>query len=178
METVNVNGEPNDSGGRLMTEKRILPPHTITLPPSKTCTTGARSESLRVSLVEDNPTAGVLREGAVCNNMSWVVAEGAKLVQTEVRGVTEAVAKRTVVLSTAILGVTWGVLTTVGAFVLRAINTKMPCEVTVKTTSLISHQGLWAQMGISRCNSSGIRGGYIPDERQDGGRQGHLVRWW
>ena len=142
-----------------MTEKRILPPHTVTLPPSKTCTTGARSESLQVSLIEDNPAAGVLREGAVCDNMSQVIAEGAKSVQTEARGVTEVVAKRTVVPSAAILGVTWGMLTTVGAFVLQEINTKMPCKVTVKTMSLISRQGFWAQMGISRCNSSGIRGG-------------------
>ena len=73
METVNVNGESNDNRGRQMIEKRRLLPHIITLPPSKTCTTGARLESLQISVVDDDPAAGVLREGTICDNMSRVI---------------------------------------------------------------------------------------------------------
>ena len=86
METVNVNGESNDNGGRQMIEKRRSLPRIITLPPSKTCTTSARLESLRISLVEDDPTAGVLREGTICDNVPQVIAQGAKLVWTVAGG--------------------------------------------------------------------------------------------
>ena len=89
--------------------------------------------------------------------MAWVIAKGAVAVWTVMGGVAEAVAKRTVVLGTTILGVTWGALMASGTFILWAVNMQVPHEVTVKTMSLISHQGFWAQTGISRCNSSGIR---------------------
>ena len=52
---------------------------------------------------------------------------------------------------------TQGVLTAVGTFILQVVNMKVPRKVIVKTTSLASCQGFWAQMGISRCNTSGIR---------------------
>ena len=91
--------------------------------------------------------------------MSQVIAKGAKAVQTEVQGVTKAVAKRTVGVGATISGVTWGALMAVGAFIFQAVNTKMPCAVIVKTTSLVSHLGFWAQVGISRCNSGGVRSG-------------------
>ena len=58
--------------------------------------------------------------------MSWVIAEGAKSVWTEVGGVAEAVAKRTVVSKTMVLGVARGALTAVGALVLWAVDTKLP----------------------------------------------------
>ena len=159
MQTVNANAESNDNGGRQMTEKRRSLPCIVTLPPLKTCTTGARSESLRISLVEDDPAAGVLREGAICDNVSRVIAKGTKSVWTVVGGVAEAAARRTVVSNTTVLRVPRSPLTTVGAFVFQAINMKMPHDMAVKTTSLQSHCGFWAQTGISRCNSSGIRGG-------------------
>ena len=59
-ETVNVRGESEDNGSRWMTEKRRSWPCTITIPPSKACTTGTNSDPLRVSVIEDDPTARVL----------------------------------------------------------------------------------------------------------------------
>ena len=70
---VNVNGEPDNSGGRQTIEKRMTLPRTVTLPPLKTCTTSTKPESLWVSVVEDNTATGVLGKGAVCNDMSWVL---------------------------------------------------------------------------------------------------------
>ena len=130
--------------------------HTITIPSSKTCTTGTRSQSLWISVIEDDPTTGVLQEGAVGDDVSWVIAKGAETIWAEAQGVTEAVAKRTVVVGTMVLGVTRGALMAVGAFIFRTVNTKVPCKVTVKTMSLASCQGFCAQTGISRCNLSGI----------------------
>ena len=57
------------------------------------------------------------------------------------------------------MGVTWGALTAVGTFIFQAVDTKVPCKVTVKTMSLVSRLGFWTQVGISRCNSGGVRGG-------------------
>ena len=89
--------------------------------------------------------------------MSWVVAKGAETIWAEAWGVTKAVAKRTVVAGAMVLGVTRGVLMAVGAFIFRRVDMKVTCEVTVKTMSLISHSGFWAQVGILRCNSGGVR---------------------
>ena len=114
-------------------------PCTITIPPSKTCTIGARSESLQVSIIEDDTTTGVLGKRAICDNMSWVVAEGAEMVWAIAGGVAKVVAKRTVVSNTTILRMARGPLATVGTLILRAVNTKMPHDVTVKTTSLRRH---------------------------------------
>ena len=93
--------------------------------------------------------------------MTGVIAEGAETVQTVMGGVAKAVTKRTVVSNTTVLGVPRGPLMAVGTFVFQAVNTKMPCNVTVKTTSLRSHCGFWAQTGVSRCNSSGIGGSTV-----------------
>ena len=90
--------------------------------------------------------------------MSWVIAEGAKVVQTVARGVAEAVAKRTIVLRATVLRVTRGMLVTVGTLIFWTVDMNMPHDMAVKTTSLISCCGFWAQMGVLRCNSSGIRG--------------------
>ena len=91
-------------------EKIKSSPCTVTIPPSKTCTTGVRSKPLWVSVIEDDPTAWVLREGTVCNDMSRVIAEGTNSVQTEVGGVAKTVAKRTVVSMTTVLGMTRGIV--------------------------------------------------------------------
>ena len=40
--------------------------------------------------------------------------------------------------------------------ILQTVDTKMPLAMAVKTRSLHSHDRLWAQVGISRCNSSGV----------------------
>ena len=82
--------------------------------------------------------------------MSQVIAKGTEVAQTEVWGVTEAVAKRTVVLGATILGVTWGALTAVGTFIFRTVDTKVPCEVTVKTTSLVSRLGFCTDDEVRR----------------------------
>ena len=154
-----MNGESEVNGDKCIMEKIRSNPCTVTIPPSKTCTTGTRLQPFWVSVIKDDTTAGVLREGTVCNNVSWVVTEGTELVWTEAGGVAEAVAKRTVVLKAMVLGVARGALTAVGTLILWAIDTKMPCGVTLKTASLASRQGFWVQMGVTRCNSSGIRGG-------------------
>ena len=158
-EMVNINGELDVNEDKWMMEKIRSGPHTITIPPSKTCTTGARSDSLWVSIIEDDTTTGVLGEGTIRDDVSWVIAEGTKAVWTVVRGVAKAMTKRTVVSGATILGVTQGALTAIGTFILWAVNTKMPRKVTVKTMSLINHLGFWAQTGILRCNSSGVRCG-------------------
>ena len=120
-------------------EKMRSNPCTITIPTSKTCTTGTRSQSLWVSVIKDDTAAGVLREGTVSDNMSRVIAESRLSVWTIVGGVTEASAKRTVVMKTTILRVTWGMLLAIGTFIVGAVDTKMPCGVAVKTYSLWSH---------------------------------------
>ena len=71
----------------------------------------------------------------------------------------KAVAKRTVVLSATILGMARSMLTTVGALILWIVDVKMPCKVAVKTNSLSRHCGFWAQVGILRCNMSGMGSG-------------------
>ena len=80
------------------------------------------------------------------------------MVWTVARGVAKATTKRTVVSRTTVLRVTGGTLGAVGTLIFWTVDTKMPRNVAVKTVSLISHCGFWAQMGVLRCNSSGIRG--------------------
>ena len=70
--------------------------------------------------------------------MSRVITEGALLVWTRVGGVTEVLAKRTVVTKALILRVAWGELSAIGTFVVRAVDMKIPCGVAVKTYSLWS----------------------------------------
>ena len=134
-----MRGRLEDNGERQMIEKRRPSPHIVTLPPSKTCTTGTRLDSLRVSIVEDNTAAGVLREGTIHNDVSWVITKGAELVWIIVGEVAKVVTKRTVVAHTTVLGVAWGTLATVGTLVVWTVNMKMPNGVAVKTNSLWSH---------------------------------------
>ena len=153
---VNVNGELGANKDKWMIEKIRSCPCTITIPPSKTCTTGTKLQSLRISVIENDTAARVFREGAVHDDMSQVVAKGTETVWTIVGGVAEVAAKRTVVSSATVLRMAQGSLATVGAFIFQAIDTKMPCDMAVKTMSLTSRCGFWAQMVVSRCNSSGV----------------------
>ena len=128
-------------------EKRRSGLCTVTIPPSKTCTSRTKLQSLRVSLIENNPLAGVLQEREVTIDMSWIITEGTSSVRTDMGEVAEAPAKRTVVVRATILGVAWGTLTAVRALVLQAINTKVPLVVTLKTNSCRNHNKLWASLG-------------------------------
>ena len=151
-----------------MIENRRFGLRTITIPPSQTCTSGTRLQSLRVPLVEDNSLAGILRERTVANDMSWVIAESAPSIWTDAREMAEASAKRTVVASATILGVARGMLSAVRALVLRTVNTKMPTVVALKTNSRCKRNGLLAQAGIERRNSSGVGSGVSVMESRAG----------
>ena len=91
--------------------------------------------------------------------MSWIITEGTPSVWTDTREVAKVSAKRTVVASTTVLGVAWGTLLTVRTLVLWTVDAKMPLVVTLKTNSCCECNGLWAQLGIVRCNSSGVGSG-------------------
>ena len=153
---VNVSDKSDVNGEKWTTEKMRLGSRIVTIPPSKSCTSGTNSQSLWIPLIKDNPLAGVFREGAVSDDMSRVVTKGALSVQTDTGEVTEAPAKRAVVVRATVLGVTWSTLMAVRAFIFRAVDTKMPLVVTLKTNSCHSRDRLWAQPGISRHNSSGV----------------------
>ena len=142
-----------------MIEKRRFGLCTVTIPPSQTCTSGTRLQSLRVPLIEDNSLAGVLGERTVANDMSWVIAEGASSIWADAREMAKASAKRTVVASAMILGVARGVLSAVRALVFRTVDAKMPTVVALKTNSRCKRNGLLAQVGIERCNSSRVGSG-------------------
>ena len=129
---------------------------TVTMPLLKSCTSGTNSQSLWIPLVKDNPLAGVFREGAVSDDMSWVITKGASSVRTDMGEVTKVPAKRTVVVRATVLGVAWSMLMAVRAFIFWTVDTKMPLVMTLKTNSCCSCDGLWAQPGISRRNSSGV----------------------
>ena len=139
VETVNVCGESEDNGDKWTIEKRRPCLHTVTIPPTKTCTTSASSDPLRVTVIEDDPTARVLREGTVSDDVTLVITKGAESVWTVAGEMAKVVTKRTVVVHAMVLRVARGMLATIGTFVLQTINAKMPCVVTVKTNSLDSH---------------------------------------
>ena len=90
---------------------------------------------------------------------SYHNTKGAKSVWTVMGCVAKAAAKRTVVSNTTVLRVARGMLATVRALIFWTVDMKMPCNVAVKTMSLSSRCGLWAQMGVLRCNSSRVGGG-------------------
>ena len=139
-----------------MIEKMRLGPCTVTVPPSKICTSGTKSQPLWISLIKDNPLAGVLRERAVADDVSQIITEGTSSVWTDVGEVTEVSAKRTVVARAMVLGVAWSALTAVRTFIFQTVNMKMPLVVTLKTNSCSSRDRLQAQPGIMRHNSSGV----------------------
>ena len=76
-----------------MIEKKMSGPCIVTLPPSKTCTTGTRLQTLQVTIVEDDSITRVLQKGTVSNDVAQVIAKGAKAVWTVTGGVAEAAAK-------------------------------------------------------------------------------------
>ena len=71
----------------------------------------------------------------------------------------EALAKRTVVARATILGVAQGRLSAVRTLILGIVDMKMPMVVALKTNSCCKRNGLWAQVGIVRCNLSGVGSG-------------------
>ena len=88
--------------------------------------------------------------------MSQVITKGAESVWTVVGSVAKVVAKRTVVAQAMVLGVAWGMLMTIGTFIFRTIDVKMPEVMAVKTNSFQSCCHGWAQMGVSRDNLSKV----------------------
>ena len=186
--TVNVKGESIVKGGKCTMEKMSPRPRTITIPPSKTCTTGTTSKPLRISLVEDDSRTWVLCKRTVDEKVVGSVAEGAMSIGTVAGQVSEASTVGAIIPDTAVLWVTRSSLATAGAFIFRTVDTEMTCGVALKTTSLCSHNGFWAQAGIARCNlcwiggrmalmksRSSVSGDVRRDVKQHSG--GRLRRW-
>ena len=110
MRTVNVKGESEVNGGKCTTEKISPRPRTVTIPPSKTCTTGTTSKPLRVSLVEDDTLARVLCKRTVDEKMIGGVTEGTATIGTVAGQVGETSAVGAVVTDAAVLWMTRGSL--------------------------------------------------------------------
>ena len=156
--TVNVRGESKVRGGKCTIEKKSPRPRTVTIPPSKTCTAGTTSESLRVPLIENDSRARVLCKRAVDKKVIGSVTEGATSIGTVAGQVGETSTVGAVVPDTAVLWMAGSSLPTARAFVFGTVDTEMASGVAVKTTSLLSRDGFWAQAGITRRNSCGKRG--------------------
>ena len=86
------------------------------------------------------------------------VTEGATSIGTVAGQVSEASAVGAIIPDTAVLWVTRSSLATAGAFIFWAVDMEMTCGVALKTTSLCSRDGFWAQAGIVRRNSCWIGG--------------------
>ena len=80
--TVNVKGESIVSSGKCKMEKIRPRPRTVTIPPSKTCTTRTISKSLWVPIIEDDARAWVLRKRTVDEKVIGGVTKGAPAVRT------------------------------------------------------------------------------------------------
>ena len=156
--TVNVKGESTVNSGKCTMEKMSPRPRTVTIPPSKTWTTGTTSKPLRVSLIEDDSRTRVLRKRTVDEKVVRSVTEGVTSIGTVAGQVSEASAVGAIIPDTAILRVTRSSLATAGAFIFWAVDVEMTCSVALKTTSLCSCDGFWAQVGIARRNSCWIGG--------------------
>ena len=156
MRTVNVKGESVVNGGKCITEKMSLRPRTVTIPSSKTCTTGTTSKPLQVSLIEDDTLARVLRKRTVDETVIGGVTEGAAAIRTVVGQVGKTSTVGAIISDTVVLWVTRGPLATTRAFILQAVDTEMACGMALKTTSRCIHNGFWAQTGIARRNSCWI----------------------
>ena len=152
MRTVNVKGESVVKGGKCTTEKMSPRPCTVTIPPSKICTTGTTSKPLWVSLVEDDTQAWVLCKRTVDEKVIRGVTEGAMSIGTVAGQVGEMSTIGAIVPDAAVLWVTGSSLATAGAFILRTVNTEMACGMALKTTSRYIRNGFWVQAGIARCN--------------------------
>ena len=154
--TVNVKGELIVKGGKCTTEKMSLQPRTVTIPPLKTCTTGTTSKPLRVSLIEDDTRAQVLRKRTVDEKVIGGVTEGATTIRTVVGQVGKTSTVGAIVSDTTVLWMTGSSLTTAGAFILGTVDMEMARGMALKTTSRCIRDGFWAQAGIMRCNSCRI----------------------
>ena len=156
--TVKVNGESAVNGGKCITEKISPQPCTITIPPSKTCTTRTTSKSLRISAIEDDAQAQVLRKRTVNEKVIGSITEGTTSIGAVAGQMGKTLAEGTIILDAAVLWVARGPLATTGAFILGTVDTEMACGMTLKTMSCCIRDGLWAQVGIMKCNSCGIGG--------------------
>ena len=158
MRTVNVKGESEVNGGKCTTEKISPRPRTVTIPPSKTCTTGTTSKPLWVTLVEDDTLARVLRKRTVDEKVIRGVTEGAATIGTVAGQVGKTSTVGAVISDAAVLWMTGGSLATTGTFILWAVDTEMACGMALKTTSRCIRNGFRAQTGIARRNSCWKRG--------------------
>ena len=155
---VKVKGESTVKGSKCTTEKIRPRPHTITIPPAKTCTTGTTSKPLQVSVIEDDTWARVLRKRTVDKKVIGGVTEGASAIGAVMGQMGKTAAVGAIIPDAAVLQVTGSSLTAAGAFIFGTVDTKMACGVALKTTSRVSRNGFWAQAGIVRCNSRGVGG--------------------
>ena len=158
MRTVNVKGESTVNGGKCTMERTSPWPCTITIPPSKTCTTGTTSKPLGISLVEDDTQTWVLHERTVNKKVIGSITEGATSIKTVMGQVGETPTEGAIIPDAVVLWMTGSALVTAGTLILGAVDMEMACGMTLKTTSLCSHTGFWAQAGISRCNLRRIGG--------------------
>ena len=158
MRTVNVKGESTVNGGKCTMERTSPCPCTVTIPPTKTCTTGTTSKPLRVPIVEDDTRTWVLCKRTVDKKVIGSIIEGATSIGTITGQVGETTTEGAIISDTAGLWVAGSPLTTAGALILGAVDMEMACGMTLKTTSRFSCDGFWAQAGIVRCNSCRIRG--------------------
>ena len=156
--TVNVKGESTVKGGKCTTERKRPRPRTVTIPPSKTCTTGTTSEPLRVPIIEDDSWTRVLRKRTVDEKVIGSVTEGATSIGAIAGQVGETSTVGAIIPDAVVLWVARGSLTTTGTFIFGAVDTEMTCGVALKTTSRCRRNGFWAQAGIVRCNACWIRG--------------------
>ena len=156
--TVKVKGESVVKGGKCTTERMSPLPRIITIPPLKTCTTGTTSKSLRISIVEDDTQARVLRKRTVDEKVIGGITEGTTSIRTVAGQVGETPTEGAIISDTAVLWVTGSSLTTAGAFILGAVDTEMACGMALKTMSHCSRDGFWAQVGIVRRNTCGVGG--------------------
>ena len=130
----------------------------VTIPPSKTCTTGTTLKSVGVSIVEDDPRAWVLHKRTVDEKVIGSVTEGATSIGAIPGQMGETATEGTIISGAVVLWMAWSPLVTAGAFVLGTVDTEMACGMTLKTMSCCIHKGFWAQAGIVRCNSCRIGG--------------------
>ena len=158
--TVKVNSESADNGAKCIMERISPRPRTVTIPPSKTCTTGTTSKSLGIPIVEDDTWAGVLRKRTVDEKVVGSVTEGAMSIGAIAGQVGEMSAEGAIISDAAILWVAGSPLVTTGALILGTVDMEMACGMTLKTTSCCIRDGLRAQAGIVRCNSCRI-GGHV-----------------
>ena len=133
--TVDVKGESIVKGGKCTTEKIRPQPRTVTIPPTKTCTTGTTSKPLRISIIEDDTRARVLCKRTVDEKVIGGITEGASAIGTVAGQMGKTSTVGAIISDTAVLQVTRSSLTTAGTFILGAIDTEMACGMALKTTS-------------------------------------------